>query len=80
MIELYNVTGGYDKQKPTVRDITFTVDKGSFVALLGPNGSGKTTLIRLIMNVLTTQSGEVKVEGKSVKAYSPKQLAQKLQS
>lgn len=78
MIELYNVTGGYDKQKPTVRDITFTVDKGSFVALLGPNGSGKTTLIRLIMNVLTTQSGEVKVEGKSVKAYSPKQLAQKV--
>lgn len=44
MIELYNVTGGYDKQKPTVRDITFTVDKGSFVALLGPNGSGKQRL------------------------------------
>ncbi len=78
MIELHNVTGGYDKQKPTVRDITFTVDKGSFVALLGPNGSGKTTLIRLIMNVLSIQSGEVKIEGKSVKAYSPKQLAQKV--
>ncbi|WP_110113299.1 ABC transporter ATP-binding protein [Bacillus sp. CGMCC 1.16541] len=78
MIELQHVTGGYDKNQPTVQDITFTVKKGEFVALLGPNGSGKTTIIRLLMNVIPLHSGHILLDGKQIKQYSSVELAKKV--
>ncbi|MGM9929802.1 MAG: ABC transporter ATP-binding protein [Bacillus sp. (in: firmicutes)] len=78
MISLNHVTGGYNPQAIVVRDVSFTVDKGSFFALLGPNGSGKTTIVRLMMGVLYMQSGEVIIDGKNIKHYKPKELAKKV--
>ncbi|TYR81739.1 ABC transporter ATP-binding protein [Priestia megaterium] len=78
MIELRGVTGGYHRKKPTVKNITFQVEKGSFCALLGPNGSGKTTLVRLMMNVISIHQGEILLEGKPVDSYSAVQLAKKI--
>ena len=78
MISLSDVTGGYTKQTAIVRDLSFTVDKGSFFALLGPNGSGKTTITRLIMGALSLHSGGIKIDGKCISKYKAKELAKKV--
>ena len=78
MITLQNVTGGYSSAKAIVHNVSFSVEKGCFFALLGPNGSGKTTIIRLIMGVLTKHSGTILIDGKKVESYRPKDLAQKV--
>lgn len=78
MIALRNVTGGYDASTAVVHDLSFTVEKGRFFALLGPNGSGKTTIIRLIMDALKLHSGIITIDGKNVQTYKPKELARKV--
>ena len=44
-----------------IKSVTFSVERGSTFALLGPNGAGKTTIIRLLLGVLTLDSGKVKL-------------------
>jgi len=47
-----------------LRDSSFHVHEGEFVALIGPNGAGKTTILRLIMGLSRAQSGKIEVFGK----------------
>ncbi|MEG1783097.1 MAG: ABC transporter ATP-binding protein [Oscillospiraceae bacterium] len=46
-----------------LKNVTFTVESGKIVGLLGPNGAGKTTLIKIMANLLTQSSGEVRIGG-----------------
>lgn len=69
MITLQNVSGGYLK-KSIVKNISLTIDKGHFYALIGPNGSGKTTLSKLITGVLPLQSGSITIMNKLLQQYS----------
>jgi ATP-binding cassette subfamily C protein len=46
-----------------VRDVTLTIEPGSFVGIAGPSGAGKTTLVDLIVGLLEPQSGEMRVGG-----------------
>ncbi|MBM7602984.1 iron complex transport system ATP-binding protein [Metabacillus crassostreae] len=75
MITLQNVSGGY-LNKSIVKNISFTIEKGHFYALIGPNGSGKTTLSKLITGVLPLQSGSILILDKSLKQYSSIQRAE----
>ncbi|MDO5060547.1 MAG: anchored repeat-type ABC transporter ATP-binding subunit [Actinomycetaceae bacterium] len=50
-------------KRKVLNDVTFTVEKGSFVGLIGPNGAGKTTLLRSILGLIPVRSGEIKVNG-----------------
>ncbi len=59
MVRLKSVTCRYDQGKVVLRDVSFRVDRGERVALLGGNGSGKTTLLRLIAGRLDPESGSV---------------------
>lgn len=52
-----------EEQSKAVRDVSFSVDRGSFVAILGRNGSGKSTLAKLLNGVLLPQSGKVLADG-----------------
>ncbi|MFY1110898.1 MAG: ABC transporter ATP-binding protein [Methanosarcinaceae archaeon] len=54
--------GGTD----VIRDISFSVEKGEIFGLLGPNGAGKTTLIRMLLDIIRPDSGEIRVFGASL--------------
>lgn len=50
-----------------LRDISFSIEKGDMLVIIGPNGSGKTTLLKLILGVLSPNEGEVLLNNKAVK-------------
>jgi len=54
---------------PILQDISFTIDRGDFLALTGPNGSGKTTLIRLILGLLKPSRGRILLLGKEIDQF-----------
>ena len=51
---------------------SFTIEDGSFTAVLGPNGSGKTTLIRMILGLLPPEAGRLEVFGRQPRRGDPK--------
>lgn len=59
-------------------DISFTVKQGETIGIIGGTGSGKTTLVHLIPRFYDVSRGRVLVDGKDVKAYSLKELRQKV--
>jgi len=75
-IEFNNVTFGYDKNNPVLKDITFSVKKGQTVAILGPTGSGKTTLVHLLQRLYDYQEGSIKIDGVELKDIDKKWLRQ----
>ena len=50
-------------------EISFEINRGDFLALIGPNGSGKTTLVKLLLGILPLQKGEIILFGKSIRAF-----------
>ncbi|NLM42102.1 MAG: ABC transporter ATP-binding protein [Firmicutes bacterium] len=54
-----------------LKDITFTINEGEFLTLLGPSGCGKTTLLRCIAGLERIQSGDILLEGASIKDLAP---------
>ena len=65
-IEVNNLVKSYGNVI-AVNNISFSVERGSICAILGPNGSGKTTTIKSICNLLIPERGEIKLEGKDNK-------------
>ena len=63
MIQVENVSFAYSDQAATVKDLSFHIEKGEFVALLGANGTGKTTTVRLIDGLLRPTKGRVLIQG-----------------
>lgn len=62
LIEIKDLSKSYGK-KEALKKINLTIEPGKIYGLLGPNGSGKTTLIKIINNLLTPTSGEIKIKG-----------------
>jgi iron complex transport system ATP-binding protein len=58
------------------RDVSFRVESGRVVALLGPNGGGKTTLFKTILGLLRPHGGAVRIDGEDVAAWPRRRLAQ----
>ena len=67
MIEIKNVSKTYNGTKKTLENITFNVNDGEIFAFIGHNGAGKTTTIKLIVGILDFESGEILINGKSIK-------------
>lgn len=76
MLKVEQISGGYH-QTPIVRDISFLVNKGEFLGILGPNGCGKSTLIKMISGILKPTSGKVLIDGIPIEKLNPRQLAKK---
>ncbi|MFP8962140.1 alpha/beta fold hydrolase [Streptomyces nanhaiensis] len=54
-----------------VRDLSFRVERGQVLGLLGPNGAGKTTTLRMLMGLITPDSGEIRVFGHVIRPGAP---------
>ncbi len=78
IIEVENLTFGYTPQNTILKDITFNVNAGTFLAIIGPNGSGKTTLINLLCGMLKPKSGTIKIDAAAIESYKTKILAEKI--
>ncbi len=67
MIEIKNLSKSYDKKNKAVDDVSFTVEDGEIFAFIGHNGAGKTTTIKSIVGIHDFDSGEILINGKSIK-------------
>lgn len=77
-IEFQHVTFGYDPQKPVLKDISFTVEPGQLVALVGHTGSGKSSIINLLMRFYEFQAGQILIDGKDIRRYPLRELRHRL--
>lgn len=68
LLELRNIRKSFGAIE-ALRDVSFTVDRGEVVALLGDNGAGKSTLVKMISGGLTPSSGEIMFDG-SLRAFA----------
>lgn len=59
---------------PAVEDVSFDLNEGEFVVILGASGAGKTTLLNLLGGMDTATSGEIDLDGKNITAFNKKQL------
>jgi len=63
-IEVRNLWYAYDNV-PILQDITFHLEQGDFLGILGPNGGGKTTLLKLLLGILKPNRGVIKILGEA---------------
>ena len=59
LIEIKNVSFSYNETKKAVNDVSFDVEQGSYVTVIGHNGSGKSTLAKLIAGLLPVKEGKI---------------------
>ncbi|PEA55583.1 export ABC transporter ATP-binding protein [Bacillus pseudomycoides] len=76
MLVVDHITKSFGK-KEVVRGVSFSIEKGETFGLLGPNGAGKSTTISMICGLFPYDSGDIRVDGKSVKEY-PMDTKQKI--
>jgi len=60
-----------------VRDVSFAVEAGEIVGVMGPNGSGKTTLFNLVTGALNPDAGRIRLDGEEVTGLSPSRICAK---
>ena len=78
MIEFENVSASYDGELPILRDVSFRIPDGDFVAFVGTNGAGKSTTMRLVNGLLKPLSGQVLIDGVPTTQLRTSQLAAKV--
>ena len=69
-----NVVFGYNPQNPVLKNVSFTVNPGETVAIVGHTGSGKTTIISLLNRLYHIQSGEIKIDEINIEKYDIERL------
>jgi len=77
ILEVKNLCAGYDNGH-VLENISFTLNKGDFISILGRNGSGKSTLVKALQGLLKNVTGIVKVDGEEVSTLKPRKIAKKI--
>jgi energy-coupling factor transport system ATP-binding protein len=78
LLEVKDLSSAYPHGTFALRDISFKVHRGEFVAILGRNGAGKTTLIRHFNGLSIADEGEVRVDGLNTRDHSPAVFADRI--
>ena len=66
-IEFDHVSFSYDPQQPVLTDVSFTVEPGQTIALVGPTGAGKSTIVNLVSRFYDVTGGALKIDGRDVR-------------
>jgi iron complex transport system ATP-binding protein len=77
-VHVQNVSFAYHRAYPVLKEISFAVAAGRFLAIVGPNGAGKSTLINLIAGSLAPQAGTISIDGIDIRSCRPRELARKI--
>ena len=77
-ISFENISFSYEKDKEFIKNLSFQIKKGQFIALVGESGSGKSTIIDLILGLNLPLKGQIKIDGVSIKDYDIKSYRQKI--
>lgn len=73
-IEFRNVNFGYTKEQRIINNFSLKINAGSKVAIVGPTGAGKTTIVNLLMRFYEIDSGDILIDGISLKSLSRKNV------
>ena len=71
-----HVRFGYDPERPLMRDVSFSVEPGQKIAIVGATGAGKTTLINLLMRFYEVDGGRITLDGVDTHAMTREELRQ----
>jgi ATP-binding cassette subfamily B multidrug efflux pump len=77
-IEFKNVWFAYEKENWVLKDVSFHIRPGEFVAFVGSTGSGKSTIISLMTRFYDIQKGEILIDGKNIRDYRLTDLRKKI--
>ena len=78
-VKLQDITKIYKMGEIEIRaadNISFSIDKGEFVVIVGPSGAGKTTVLNILGGMDTATSGTLLVDGDEITAYNPRRLTE----
>lgn len=78
IIQVNDVTVGYDKGERILHDLNFSIQAGDFVGIIGKNGAGKSTLLKSMRGFLPLDKGEILLADRRVQDYSQRELARKI--
>ncbi|MBU5317463.1 ATP-binding cassette domain-containing protein [Clostridium bornimense] len=77
MIEVKNLVKKYG-DKVVVNNVSLDIEKGKITSLIGPNGAGKSTVLSMISRIMRSDSGEIKIDGKTLEQWDTKELSKKI--
>ena len=73
-IEVSHLTFSYDGKNDILKDVSFSIPKGSYTTIIGHNGSGKSTMAKLIIGLLEAKKGKIQILGKELNEESVYEL------
>lgn len=73
-VSFRHVTFSYEKEKEVLKDVSFEIEPGQTVALIGPTGAGKSTIVNLICRFYDIQHGQACIDGRDVKSVTIESL------
>ncbi len=73
-VELDHVRFGYVPGKRVLHDLSFKVEPGQMVAIVGPTGAGKTTIINLLLRFYDPEEGSIRLDGRDIRDYTRSSL------
>ncbi|MDB1553580.1 phosphonate ABC transporter ATP-binding protein [Latilactobacillus sakei] len=74
MLSVNHINKTFATGRQALTDISFTANKGEFIAIIGPSGAGKSTILRSINRLINTDSGEISLDGQDIRHAKKKEL------
>jgi ATP-binding cassette subfamily B protein len=78
LLEFEKVGFSYEENSPILKDVSFRVEPGQVIALVGPTGAGKTSLISMIPRFYDPSSGIVKIDGQDIRRFTQQSLRRQI--